>query len=126
MSSYYLAVSAVKAAEVRAAVLAEVEVGVRARAAELAVAAAKKELQYDSKDQPSGREMFELEESVRLARADEAVAKARVSLLRWELKALQLRASGHAEDTAAVPEMPDVVPMAPAVAAEVPGPARDW
>jgi len=70
--------------------------------------------------------MFELEESVRLARADEGVAKARVSLLRWELKALQLRASGHAEDTAAVPEMPDVVPMAPAVAAEVPGPARDW
>jgi len=96
---------AAKAAEVRAAALAEVEVGVLARAAELAVAAARKELQYESKDCPSGIELSKLEECVRQTHADEAVAKARASLLRWELKALQLRASGHVEDTAAVPEM---------------------
>jgi len=116
MASCSLTLSAAKAAEVRAAALAEVEAGILARAAELAVAAARRELQYKSKDQPSGREMFKLEESVRQTHADEAVAKARVSLLRWELKALQMRASGHVEECGAV-----------APAAEVPRAAeQDW
>jgi len=65
-----------------------------------------------------------LEESVWQARANEAVAKARVSLLRWELKALQLRASVLVEAVgASVP----VEAVAEAPAAEVPRAAeRDW
>jgi len=130
MSSYYLSGEwgAAKAAELRAAVLAEAEAGVLAREAELALKAAvargaelaltaarKRSLELDGK-YVSGSEQNVLEESVRQARANESVATARVNLLRWELKALQLRASGHVEECGAV-----------APAAEVPRAVeQDW
>jgi len=140
MSSYYLSGEwgAAKAAELRAAVLAEADAGVLACEAELALRAAvahgaelaltaarKRSMELDGK-YITGSEQSVLEESVRQARANERVAAARVNLLRWELKALQLRASAHVEDTAAVPEMPTALVETTAVAAEVPRPERDW
>jgi hypothetical protein len=80
---------AAKSAEVRAARVVMAEAEVVARAADLKLVTARKDMQYGKG--VSSSEQSVLEESVRQARADAAVAKAREDLLRAELKALQLR-----------------------------------
>ena len=80
---------AAKSAEVRAARVVMAEAEVVARAADLKLVTVRKDMQYGKG--VSSSEQSVLEESVRQARADAAVAKAREDLLRAELKALQLR-----------------------------------
>ena len=80
---------AAKAAEVRAVMVVEADAAVVARAAELALETARKDMQYGKS--VSSSEQSVLEESVRQARADETVAKAQLSLLRAELQVLQVR-----------------------------------
>ena len=83
------AAEAAKAAEVRAALVVEADAQVTARAAELAMVTARKAMQYGKS--VSSSEQSVLEESVRQAHADEAVAKALVRLRRAQLKTPQLR-----------------------------------
>jgi hypothetical protein len=80
---------AAKAAEVRAAMVVEADAAVVARAAELALVTARKDM-YAGK-YLSSSEQSVLERSVHQAQDEEKVAKARLSLLRAELQALQLR-----------------------------------
>jgi len=84
-----LAVAA-KAAEVRAAMVVEADAAVVARAAELKLVTARKDM-YAGKLVLSSSEQSVLERSVHQAQDEEKVAKARLSLLRAELQALQLR-----------------------------------
>jgi hypothetical protein len=84
------AAEAAQAAEVRAAMVVEADAAVVARAAELKLVTARKDM-YAGKLVLSSSEQSVLEQSVRQAQDEEKVAKARLSLLRAELKALQLR-----------------------------------
>ena len=84
-----LAVAA-KAAEVRAAMVVEADAAVVARAAELKLVTARKDM-YAGKLVLSSSEQSVLERSGHQAEDEEKVAKARLSLLRAELQALQLR-----------------------------------
>ena len=77
-----------QAAEVRAAGLAAVEALMLQRAAFLALVSAKRDLQYGMCVSSSVQDA--LEEDVRRARADWAVAQAREELAKAKLKALQL------------------------------------
>ena len=81
---------AAKAAEVRAAMVVAADAAVVARAAELKLVTARKDM-YAGKLVLSSSEQSVLEQSVRQAQDEEKVAKARLSLLRAELQALQLR-----------------------------------
>jgi hypothetical protein len=81
---------AAKAAEVRAAMVVEADAAVVARAAELKLVTARTDM-YAGKLELSSSEQSVLEQSVRQAQDEEKVAKARLSLLRAELKALQLK-----------------------------------
>jgi hypothetical protein len=83
------AVEAAQAAEVRAAMVVEADAAVVARAAELALVTARKDMQYGKN--VSSTEQSVLEQSVRQTQADEKVAQALLSLLRAGLQALQLR-----------------------------------
>lgn len=78
-----------KAAEVRAAMAVEADAAVVARAAELKLVSARKDVRYFKN--VSSSELSVLEQSVCQARADEEVAKARLSLLRAEQKAARCR-----------------------------------
>lgn len=80
---------AAKAAEVRAAMVVAADAAVVARAAELELVTARKDMQYGKN--VSSSEQSVLEQSVRQAQGEEKVAKARLTLLRAELQALQLR-----------------------------------
>lgn len=80
---------AAKAAEVRAAMVVAADAAVVARAAELALVTARKDMSYGKN--VSSSEQSVLEQSVRQAQDEEKVAKARLSLLRAELKAAQLK-----------------------------------
>ena len=77
-----------QAAEVRAAGLAAVEALMLQRAAFLALVSAKRDLRYGMCVSSSVQDA--LEEDVRRARADWAVAQAREELAKAKLKALQL------------------------------------